>query len=196
MVWLSSKLSLSLNHHLISLQCTLGEVSPETSSISSALLLAPLMEKNQCGSSHILTCVSPTIPWTHLSQHPSSWVYLHRVYSTCWGSRNVGHNSTIPAEIAPFVKTIFEKLSDDSLMQRCVLGATQNQNESFNRLTASPNNSIILREAVYFSCDPWVWRFWKSVSLSLTGGKNSLSNVFPEVKVLPWLPDWQITVVL
>ena len=55
-------------------------------------------------------------------------------------SKNVeppSHNSTIPAEIAPFVKTVFEKLSDDSLMQWCVLGATQNQNESFNSLMES-----------------------------------------------------------
>ena len=34
-------------------------------------------------------------------------------------------------------------------------------------LTASPNNSIILREAVYFSCDPWLWRLLeKRVSVS------------------------------
>ena len=38
------------------------------------------------------------------------------------------YTPTIPTEIAPFVKTVFEELSDDSLMQRCVLGATQNQN--------------------------------------------------------------------
>ena len=30
---------------------------------------------------------------------------------------------------------------------------------------------------------------WKSVSLSLTGGRNSFSDVLPEVKALPWLPD-------
>ena len=41
------------------------------------------------------------------------------------------HNTTIPAHIAPFVKKIFLDLSSDALMERCVLGATQNQNECF-----------------------------------------------------------------
>ena len=58
----------------------------------------------------------------------------------------------------------------------------------YSRLTASPNNSIIPREAVYFSCDPWVWRLLEK-RVSLTGGRNSLSDVLPEVKALPWLPD-------
>ena len=34
------------------------------------------------------------------------------------------HTLTIPTEIAPFVKTFFEKFSDDSLIQRCVPGVT------------------------------------------------------------------------
>jgi len=42
------------------------------------------------------------------------------------------HNPTIHPEIAPYVLPVFERLSEDSLMQRGHLGATQNQNESFN----------------------------------------------------------------
>ena len=41
---------------------------------------------------------------------------------------------TIPTEIAPFVKIQFEELSDDSLLQWGVLGATQYQNDSFKSL--------------------------------------------------------------
>ena len=44
------------------------------------------------------------------------------------------HNPTIPGQIAPFVKKIFLDLSSDAPMERCVLGATQNQNECFNSL--------------------------------------------------------------
>lgn len=44
------------------------------------------------------------------------------------------HNQTIPDEVAPFVKRVFLDLSADELMERCVLGATQNQNESFNSI--------------------------------------------------------------
>ena len=58
----------------------------------------------------------------------------------------LSHNSTIPAEIAPFVKTVFEKLSDNSLMQRCVLGATQNQNESFSRCPRTEFCSMVVVE--------------------------------------------------
>ena len=44
------------------------------------------------------------------------------------------HHTTTHLEIAPFVKAEFEKLSDPALMERCVLGATQNQSESFNSM--------------------------------------------------------------
>lgn len=44
------------------------------------------------------------------------------------------HNQSIPYEVAPFVKQVFLELSSDALMERCVLGATQNQNESFNSI--------------------------------------------------------------
>jgi len=38
------------------------------------------------------------------------------------------------AEIVPYVQKVFESLSENFLMERCVMGATQNQNESFNSL--------------------------------------------------------------
>jgi hypothetical protein len=41
---------------------------------------------------------------------------------------------TIHDEIAPIVKKVFLDLSAPALMKRCVLGATQNQNECFNSL--------------------------------------------------------------
>ncbi len=42
------------------------------------------------------------------------------------------HSPTIHPDIAPHLYNVFERLSSDTLMERCVLGATQNQNESFN----------------------------------------------------------------
>ena len=42
------------------------------------------------------------------------------------------HSSTIHPDIVPHLFKIFEQLSKDSLMEGCVLGATQNQNESFS----------------------------------------------------------------
>ena len=43
------------------------------------------------------------------------------------------HSSTIHPDIASHLFKIFERLSKDWLMEGCVMGATQNQNESFNR---------------------------------------------------------------
>ena len=40
----------------------------------------------------------------------------------------------IPPDLAEYVKPVFTRLSDKSLLEKCLLGVTQNQNESFNDL--------------------------------------------------------------
>ena len=40
----------------------------------------------------------------------------------------------IPPDLAGFVKNSWDKLCEPELLKRCVLGATQNQNESFNNI--------------------------------------------------------------
>ena len=42
------------------------------------------------------------------------------------------HNPKIPADLAEHVKPVFSRLSSRELLEKCLLGATQNQNESFN----------------------------------------------------------------
>ncbi len=42
------------------------------------------------------------------------------------------HSPTIHPDIVPPLKKVFERHSHPALMERCVLGETQNQNESFN----------------------------------------------------------------
>ena len=44
------------------------------------------------------------------------------------------HSTTIHPDIAPHLFKIFERLSKDSLMEGCVMGATQNQDETFNSI--------------------------------------------------------------
>ena len=61
-----------------------------------------------------------------------SWCKFQRALAK--GESPPHHNQTICDEIAPIVKKVFDDLSCDSLMERCVLGATQNQNESFNSM--------------------------------------------------------------
>ena len=40
----------------------------------------------------------------------------------------------IPVDLAPFVKPVFEDLSKPQLLEKCIDGAAQNQNESFNNI--------------------------------------------------------------
>ena len=44
------------------------------------------------------------------------------------------HTPRIPANYEPFVKPVFDKLCDEELLAKCVKGATQNRNESYNNL--------------------------------------------------------------
>ena len=40
-------------------------------------------------------------------------------------------------DLSPFIKPVFTELSKPELLEKCVLGATQNQNESFNNIVWS-----------------------------------------------------------
>ena len=44
------------------------------------------------------------------------------------------HSPKIPADFEPFIKPVFENLCNEQLLEKCLKGATQNQNESFNSL--------------------------------------------------------------
>ena len=61
---------------------------------------------------------------------PTSWCKHNRAAAK--GESPPPHHHTIPYEICHIVKRVFINLSNPSLMERCVLGATQNQCESFN----------------------------------------------------------------
>ena len=60
----------------------------------------------------------------------TSWCKFKRAEAK--GEPPPPHKPTIHPQIACIVKKVFLDLSQPSLMERCVLGATQNQNESFN----------------------------------------------------------------
>ena len=44
------------------------------------------------------------------------------------------HTPKLPKDLGPFKKPVFTALSKQELLEKCVLGATQNQNESFNNI--------------------------------------------------------------
>ena len=65
------------------------------------------------------------------------WDLSHGVDgSVMWhnGTKKYKHHDVLPQAIVEVVKPIFKKLSDSSLLKRCLHGGTQNQNESFNNL--------------------------------------------------------------
>ena len=47
------------------------------------------------------------------------------------------HTPKFPMDLSPFIKPVFTELSKLELLEKCVLGATQNQNESFNNIVWS-----------------------------------------------------------
>ena len=63
---------------------------------------------------------------------PTSWCKHNRALAN--GEAPPPHKPIICEEITPFLKKVFEVLSTDELMEHCILGATQNQNGSFNSL--------------------------------------------------------------
>ena len=44
------------------------------------------------------------------------------------------HNPLLPRDLAKYVRPVYQRLANRDLLERCTLGATQNQNESFNNV--------------------------------------------------------------
>ena len=44
------------------------------------------------------------------------------------------HSTRIPADLEQYIKPVFAALCTPELLEKCLLGATQNRNESFNNL--------------------------------------------------------------
>ena len=73
------------------------------------------------------------IPQHHLCPRGSrSWCKHQRALPKCEEPQQP--HITIPNKAASLFLNIFQKLSDPALIERCLLGASQNQNESFNSL--------------------------------------------------------------
>ena len=63
---------------------------------------------------------------------PDSWCKYQRALAT---RQDVPpHSPRIPADLETFVQPVFDRLCDEELLKKCLKGATQNRNESFNNL--------------------------------------------------------------
>ena len=60
----------------------------------------------------------------------SSWCKFQRANST--GQTPPAHRTTIPKAVGDVIKPVFDRLSEESLLQRCLKGSTQNRNESLH----------------------------------------------------------------
>ena len=54
------------------------------------------------------------------------------------------------ADLEQYVKPVFDSLCEEKLLKRCLLGATQNQNESFNNTiwTRAPKTEYVSRPTI------------------------------------------------
>lgn len=80
-------------------------------------------------------------------------------------------HTTIPNKAAPLFLELFKKLSDPALIKRCLLGASQNQNESFNSLiwNRCPKSEFCSNTVVSIAVDLAVMTF--------NSGKVSLQSL-------------------
>ena len=105
----------------------------------------------------------------------TSWCRHRRAESL--GEPYPDHTRTICPEIAPIVKKAFVDLSKDSLMERCVLGATQNQNESFNSVIWSrcPKTDFSSTDVVEIAANLAV--------ITFNSGRGALKNVLARLNL-------------
>lgn len=77
-----------------------------------------------------------------------SWCKYQRALAN--NQEPLPHNTRIPSDIIPWVESVFTDLCDDNLLQRCVLGATQNRNESFNAMiwARAPKTTYVQRQVI------------------------------------------------
>ena len=63
----------------------------------------------------------------------NSWCKYQRALALNHGGMPP-HTPKIPADFEKYLKPTFDDLCKEELLQKCLLGATQNRNESFNKL--------------------------------------------------------------
>ncbi|XP_028418587.1 uncharacterized protein LOC114544031 [Dendronephthya gigantea] len=68
----------------------------------------------------------------HCPDGKDSWCGFKRDKANA--TKEYKHGAGLPKQVIGHVKPIFDRLSESSLLQRCLDGKTQNQNESFNAM--------------------------------------------------------------
>ena len=82
--------------------------------------------------SHTVTRENPATQHSYCPTGPESWCAWQRDFAS--GTSTYDPKHCLPAVFMDLLRPTFTELSADNLLSRCVVGATQNQNESINSL--------------------------------------------------------------
>ena len=75
---------------------------------------------------------SMEIDYPYCPEGKDSWCEFHQDRAN--GTSTYKPGPVLPLDVVKKLKTIFAELSDESLLEKCLDGRTQNQNESFNSM--------------------------------------------------------------
>ena len=70
----------------------------------------------------------------HCPPGPTSWCFWQRDTANERQPSSHKEHETLPAEVGKLLVPLFQRLTDDDLLKRCVRGKTQNSNESFHNI--------------------------------------------------------------
>ena len=81
---------------------------------------------------HVISSKENNWHCSHCSEGKDSWCRFHQDKAN--GTSTYKPGPGLPLDIVMKLKPIFSELSDESLLEKCLHGKTQNQNESFNSM--------------------------------------------------------------
>ena len=115
----------------------------------------------------------------HPQHHHCPVRWCKHLQALAAGEDAPSHHTTIPEWFIPFVKPVFEDLCKKELLEKCLLGATQNRNESFNALVwaRSPKTE--------FSSVPTVQIATSLACIVFNSGSRALTEVMNRLHLQP-----------
>jgi len=110
---------------------------------------------------------------------PDSWCKYQRAIALLQFDDLPSHTPLLPADLLQFILPTFKVLSKDELLEKCLLGATQNRNESFNNLvwSYSPKTEFVSLDSMKIAVGQAVIVF--------NSGQQALANVMKRLEVQP-----------
>ena len=81
---------------------------------------------------HVISSKENNWHCSNCSEGKDSWCKFHQDKAN--GTSTYKPGTGLPLDIVMKLKPIFSELSDESLLEKCLHGKTQNQNESFNSM--------------------------------------------------------------